>query len=82
MDILKIAGSLTHLEFSRVLREIEQLNNAGKLQEASQKFNIMVDEESDLFSAIGHVYYDIMIDPETGGYKEDIARTLNSTKIF
>jgi len=72
MDVLKIAASMTHDEFSNVLKEADKVNRAGKLLEFSDRLQLLLSNNISLYSALGHAYYDVMIDEKTGDYKEEI----------
>jgi hypothetical protein len=72
MDILKIAGSLTKSEFNRALEEIKLINHLGLIHDYCQAFDLMVEEGTDIHSALHYAYFDMVIEEATGQYKEEL----------
>ena len=72
MDILKLAGSLTKSEFSNVLEEIRLINYLGLIHDYCQAFDLMVEEGTDIHSALHYAYFDMLIEEETGQWKEEL----------
>ena len=72
MDILKLAGSLTKSEFSNALEEIKLINHLGLIHDYCQAFNLMIEEGTDIESALHYAYFDMLIEEETGHWKEEL----------
>jgi hypothetical protein len=72
MDILKLAESLTKSEFSNVLEEIRLINYLGLIHDYCQAFDLMVEEGTDIHSALHYAYFDMLIEEETGHWKEEL----------
>ena len=72
MEILKLAGSLTHMEFKQALNDIALMNYLGIIREYVEHFDSMVDEGTEVNSALHYAQYDMIINPDTGKYKKEL----------
>lgn len=72
MNILELSKTVSKGEFKEALNYIKQINDAGLMVEFLDLVKEMELEGTDLMSCIHHVYYDLMIDPETGKYKKEL----------
>ena len=72
MEILKLASSLTHTEFKEALNDIAFMNYLGLIREYVDHFDSLVDEGTDVNSALHYALYDMIINPDTGKYKEEL----------
>ena len=66
MKILELVNILKKEEIRELLNYLKPINEAGLLEE----FICRVDPEN-IAESMHHVYYDLLIDPETGKFKEE-----------
>lgn len=79
MDILQLSDSLTHSEFKQALNDIALMNYLGILREYADHFDSMLEEGTDLQSALHYSHYDMVIDPETGKYKKELESKIEAS---
>ena len=80
MEILKLASSLTHTEFKEALNDIAFMNYLGLIREYVNDFDIMINEGTDPHSALHYALYDMIINPDTGKYKEELESKIEAYK--
>lgn len=70
MDLLiKLATQLDNKEFDQALNYIKEVNKKGLVKDYIDIVNKLLDQGTDIGSAIHFTYMDLLIDPETGKEK-------------
>lgn len=70
MDLLiKLATQLDNKEFDQALNYIKEVNKKGLVKDYIDIVNKLLDQGTDIGSAIHFAYMDLLIDPETGKEK-------------
>jgi hypothetical protein len=66
MEILELVDTLKKEEIRELLNYLKPINEAGLLKEFIYRI-----DPNDIVETMHHVYYDLLIDPETGKFKEE-----------
>lgn len=72
LDIVKLSQDLSQEDFSDFLHYLKQINEKGVIKEWSSHWESIISEGANPMSAMHHVYYDLLIDPQTGDWKKDL----------
>ena len=72
MNLLILSNTTSKEEFKQLLKLINEINEKGLMETFNQMVDDMYFSGTDLASCINHAWYDLLIDPETGKFKEEI----------
>ena len=72
MNLLILSNTTSKEEFKQSLKLINEINEKGLMETFIQTVDDMYFSGTDLASCIYHAWYDLLIDPETGKFKEEI----------
>jgi hypothetical protein len=79
LDIVKLSIDLSQEEFNDFLHYLKTINEKGVMSEWLVHWEAMVLEGTDYMSAMHYAYYDILIDPQTGSWKQELAPRITSS---
>ena len=72
MNLLILSNTTSKEEFKQSLKSINEINEKGLMEIFIEEVDDMYFSGTDLASCIHHAWYDLLIDPETGEFKEQI----------
>ena len=75
MNLLILSNTTSKEEFKQSLKLINEINEKGLMEIFIQTVDDMYFSGTDLASCIHHAWYDLLIDPETGKFKQEIQTT-------
>lgn len=75
MNLLILSNTTSKEEFKQSLKLINEINEKGLMETFIETVDDMYFSGTDLSSCIHHAWYDLLIDPETGKFKQEIQTT-------
>jgi len=72
MNLLILSNTTSKEEFKQSLKLINEINEKGLMEIFIETVDDMYFSCTDLASCIHHAWYDLLIDPETGKFKDQI----------
>jgi hypothetical protein len=79
MDILSLSKQLDKQQFKEALDQIKEINDAGYIMEFIESVELMKNLKSDMSSCIYYSWYDLLIDSDTGKFKQEVENTLQKS---
>lgn len=79
MDVLTLAKSVSKSEFKEALNYMKQVNDAGLMVEFLDLVKEMELEGTDIMSCIYNASYDLLIDRETGKFKPEVEKLIQTS---